>query len=83
MSITKQAFSQNYLKRLICAAKKDKFRTNHTFHVKIVVIIFIVCYTILAKIGLLQPKVQHNVDYVIAAVFGGYFYIINRIFSIR
>lgn len=65
MSITKQAFSQNYLKRLICAAKNDKFRANHTFHVKIVVNIFIVCYTILlVKIGLLQPKVQNNVDYI-------------------
>ena len=28
-------------------------------------------------------KLQHNEDYVVAAVFGGYFYIINRIFSIR
>ena len=26
---------------------------------------------------------QHNEDYVIAAVFGGYFYIINRMFSIH
>ena len=26
---------------------------------------------------------QHNMDYVLAAVFGGYFYIINRILSIR
>ena len=64
MSITKQAFSQNYCKGLFVLQKNDKFRTNHTFHVKIVVNIFIVCYTILVKIGLLQPKVQNNVDYV-------------------
>ena len=36
--------------------KNDKFRTNHTFHVKIVVKIFIVCYTILVKIGFFYPK---------------------------
>ena len=64
MSIAKQAFSQNYCKGLFVLQKNDKFRTNHTFHVKIVVNIFIVCYTILVKIGLLQPKVQNNVDYV-------------------
>ena len=31
----------------------------------------------------LYVLMQHNEDYVIAAVFGGYFYIINRMFSIR
>lgn len=30
----------------------------------------------------LYVLMQHNEDYVIAAVFGGYFYIINRMFSI-
>ena len=30
----------------MCAAKNDKFRTNHTFHVKIVVNKLIVCYNI-------------------------------------
>ena len=51
-------------KAYLCYVKFDKFFTNHTFYVKIVVNIFIVCYTILVKIGLLQPKAQNNVDYI-------------------
>ena len=57
MSIAKQAFSQSLLKRLICAVKNNNFRTNHTFHAKIVVKIFIVCYTTLVKIGLSKEVV--------------------------
>ena len=52
MSIAKQAFSQSLLKRLICGVKNDNFRTNHTFHAKMIVKIFIVRYTKLIKIGL-------------------------------
>ena len=35
------------------------------------------------KGNLYVSRLQHNMDYVFIAVFGGYFYIINRIFSIR
>ena len=35
------------------------------------------------KPAILYVGILHNADYVLAAVFGGYFYIINRIFSMR
>lgn len=70
----------------MCCINIDNSVTNHTFLSKILAFMPNVWYNIFRinrRIEFIMHKLQHNMDYVLAAAFCGGFYIINRIFSIR